>query len=91
MPTFVQVRLIRINMPGILLLISTVSTLLFALVVLIKLGVPAVFAFMLAMAVGFVWWRFEKNDTENEKQGWADYLVTLMDIKDIFKYVGRLF
>jgi len=78
-------------MSGLILLISAASTLLFALVVLIKLGVPILIAISLAMLVGYIWWKFESNEDKNEKENAADYLGALWDVKDIFKHVNKLF
>ncbi len=77
-------------MSGIILLISAVSTLLFSLVVMIKLGVPTIVALLLAVFIGYIWWRYERDD-DNEDRNWSDYLGSLMDIKDIAKYVNKLF
>jgi len=77
-------------MSGIILLISAVSTLLFSLVVMIKLGVPTIVALLLAVFIGYIWWRYERDD-DNEDRKWSDYLGSLMDIKDIAKYVNKLF
>ncbi len=76
-------------MSGAVLLISVVSTLLFSLLVLIKLGVPVIVAGVLALVVGYVWWRVEQAD--DEERGWADYWCVFSDGKDIVKYVKQLF
>ena len=77
-------------MSGIILLISAVSTLLFSLVVLTKLGVPIIVAILLALSVVYILWRYERQE-DNENRNWSDYLGSLMDIKDIVKYVNKLF
>ncbi len=76
-------------MSGIMVFVSVISTILFALVVLTKLGVPMIFSALLALIAGYVWWRYERED--NEKRGMIDYIVAFMDVKDIFKYVNKLF
>ena len=76
-------------MSGIIIFLSVASTILFALVVLTKLGVPVIFSVLLALVAGYVWWRYERAD--NEKPGLADGIVALMDAKDIVKYVNKLF
>lgn len=76
-------------MSGLILTVSIVSTVLFALVVLTKLGLPMIFSVLIALAIGYVWWRHERDD--NEKQGVADGICALLDVKDIIKNFNRLF
>jgi len=76
-------------MSGLILTVSVVSTILFALVVLTKLGVPVIFSVLLALAIGYVWWRYERE--ENENPNVADGICALLDVKDIVKNVNRLF
>lgn len=76
-------------MSGLILTVSVVSTVLFALVVLTKLGLPVIFSVLLALAIGYVWWRYERDDNEN--QGVADGICALLDVKDIIKNVNKLF
>lgn len=74
-----------------LLTISVASTILFALVVLTKLGFPLIVSALLAAVAGFVWWQYERNENENEKPGVADAICAVFDIRDILKYINRLF
>jgi len=76
-------------MSRLMLLISVVSTIVFALLILIKLGVPVIVAVLLALVAGYTWWRFER--AESEERSLADYLCAFMDFKSIFKYVNQLF
>lgn len=76
-------------MSSIIIGLSVTATILFALVVLTKLGVPVIFSVLLALAAGYVWWRFERED--HDQHSWADRITALMDIKDILKYVNKLF
>lgn len=70
-------------------LLSVASALLFSLVVLIKLGVPIIIALFFAVLAGYVWWLYERK--EDEDRGVIDYLVALMDARDILKYINKLF
>jgi len=59
------------------------------MVVLTKLGVPIILSALLAAAVGYFWWRYEREN--NEDQGLGEGIVALLDVKDIIKNLNRLF
>jgi len=77
-------------MPLVVRIISVVGMVLFSYYMLTKFGVPAVIAGILAMVGGYVVWLFEKNEKDDSSR-WTIGLDSLFELKDIVKYVHRIF
>lgn len=77
-------------MSPILQIISVTAAVLCAYVLLMKIGAPWFLALLIAPVAGYVLWRWENADA-NAESGWSNALGTLLDLKDITKYVRQIF
>ena len=70
--------------------ISIIAATLFSYVILSKVGVPWFIAALLAIIAGYLIWRWENAESEDDPK-WMTMLSSMKDLKDITKYVNQIF